>query len=420
MQVMGIVVFAVTYALLSVRRIGRAGLDRPSAALIGAAACVLTGVLSPAAALDSIDGATLLLLFGVMGMGAFLAVDRWFERVEARVATLARTPAGLLAWIVWGAGVLSAFLTNDAVCVLGAPVVVRLVVRHGLPPTPYLLALATGANTGSVATLVGNPQNMLCGMLGGLEYGEFAIRLAPVAAIGLAVNHALLRFTVGRRLAALPRFVLVPDAPPESRDGAAPALAVARERRRSRLTLSVVGLTAVAYAAGADMAWTAASGFVVLLLLHRRDARELWPRIDWSLLVFFAGLFVVVEGFARTGVPAAFFDRVPLHAAEDLAGRLRTAAIFVLGCNVVSNVPFILVVRDAMAGLAEPRAGWELLAMASTFAGNLTLFGSMANLIVAEAARDVGGLGFRRHLAVGIPLTLATTAIGTVWLTWIG
>ena len=97
-------------------------------------------------------------------------------------------------------------------------------------------------------------------------------------------------------------------------------------------------------------------------------------------------------------------------------GWARLAAVFLAGSNVVSNVPFILVIREQMASLPDPKLGWELLAMASTFAGNLTLLGSVANIIVAEAARDVGGIGFWPYLRVGLPLALATTAVGTLWL----
>ncbi|MCA9622928.1 MAG: hypothetical protein KC731_28110 [Myxococcales bacterium] len=183
MNIAGVAIFAVTYVLVSARRIARLGLDRPAATLLGAVACVGLRVLSPDAALAAVDGGTLLLLFGVMGMGAFLVVDGFFEAVEARLLPLARSPRRLLAVIVWGAGLLSAFITNDAVCLLGAPLVVRLVKRARLPPLPFLLALATAANTGSVATLVGNPQNMLCGQLGGLHYLDYLALAGPVAIV---------------------------------------------------------------------------------------------------------------------------------------------------------------------------------------------------------------------------------------------
>jgi len=401
----GVVIFVLTYALISSRRLGWLGFDRPAGALLGATACVVAGVLRPREALGAVDGATLLLLFGMMGMGAFLSLDGFFDELEQRLARFARTPARLLGLVVWGAGALSALITNDAVCVLGSVLVVRTIRRHELPALPFLLALATGSNTGSVATLVGNPQNMLCGLLGGLSYRSHLALMAPVAVFGLALNHGLLAWAFRRELG---RAALGAPGP------------AGEWSRASKLTLAVIGASAVAYMLGGDLAWTAAGGFVTLMLIHRSDTRELWPRIDWALLLFFSGLFVVVEGFTKSGAPAAFFARFPLASGGTGVGDwLRLAAIFLVGSNVVSNVPFILVVRDQMATLESPVLGWELLAMASTFAGNLTLLGSVANIIVAEAGHDVGGIGFWQYLKVGLPLAVATTLFGVVWLVWV-
>jgi len=341
-----------------------------------------------------------------MGMGAFLALGDTFTHLEAWVVRRAGTPRRLLGALVWSAGLASAFITNDAVCVLAAPLVVRLVQRHKLPPLPFLLALATAANTGSVATLVGNPQNMLCAVLGGLSYREHLLLVGPVAVLGLALNHALLAWLFRKQLGAAP---LTVDSPPAPLDWHAKA------------TLGVIALTAVAYTLGAHLAWAAVAGFVVLMFVHRRDTRQLWPRIDWSLLLFFSGLFVVVEGLAKSGAPDLFFARFPLAAGLDSAwGWARLSGVFLLGSNVVSNVPFILVVKSQVQSLANAKLAWELLTIASTFAGNLTLLGSVANVIVAEQAHDVGGLPFWAHFKVGLPLALLTTAVGTAWLLLVG
>jgi Na+/H+ antiporter NhaD/arsenite permease-like protein len=398
----GALVFALTYLWISGGRRVWPGLDRPAAALLGAVSAVALGALSPTAALDAVDGPTLVLLFGVMGMGAFLSLDGALDELAAGIANRARSPARLLGYVVWSAGLLSAFVTNDAVCVFGTPLVVRLIRVHRLPPLPFLLGLATAANTGSVATLVGNPQNMLCASLGQLSYREHLVSLGPVALAALALNHALLRLVFRRELTGA-------QLRPQPRRAS-----VARTWLPVAVSLGV----AAACLAGANLAWAAVGGFTVLTLIHRRDTREIWSRIDWSLLVFFAGLFVTVQALVDSGVPAAVFARSPLHGGADLASSLRLSGIFLLGSNVVSNVPFILVIERQMAGLAEPRLAWELLTMASTFAGNLTLLGSAANIIVAEGARELGGIGFWQYLRVGLPLALATTALGSLWLAW--
>lgn len=384
------------------RRLSFLKIDRPAAALLGAVLCVATRVLLPDEATAAVDGSTLLLLFGVMGMGAFLSVDGFFDDVEVNLVAAAKTPKRLLGLVVWGSGLLSAFITNDAVCVLGAPLVVRLIQKQKLAPLPFLLALATAANTGSVATLIGNPQNMLCAMLGGLSFREHLLYVGPIAIVGLGINHAVLLLLFPRAFGG--------------------ELQRSAEQRpwltkRTSVSLAVIFATAVAYLFGAHLAWAAAAGFVAMMLLHRRDTRALWGRIDWSILLFFAGLFVVVEAFLKSGGPAWFFERFPLTAGvHGLAGYLRVATVFLVGSNLVSNVPFILVVKSQMLHLSDPRFGWELLAMASTFAGNLTLVGSVANIIVAENARDLGGIGFFSYLRVGLPVALLTTLFGTAFL----
>lgn len=409
-MITGLAIFALTYVFIAGRRLRFMPLDRPAGALTGAVLCVALGVLTPKQALAAVNGETLVLLFGLMGMGTFLTEGGLLDRIGAALVARARTPARLLGAIVWGAGVLSAVITNDAVCVLGAPLVVAWIIRHRLPRLPFLLALATAANTGSVATLVGNPQNMLCGTLGGLAYRSYLLHLAPIAGVGLALNHALIAFMFRRELAGArldtPRVApLTPILDP-----------------RKIFTLAVLLLTVAAYLMGADLAWTAVAGFTALLIVHRADAATFWGRIDWSVLLFFGGLFVVVEGLVRSGAAAWALSQVPLwngHGRGAVADYARVAGYFLVGSNVVSNVPFILVVQGEMARLGDPTLGWELLAMASTFAGNLTLLGSVANIIVSERARSIGGLGFIEYLRVGFPLAIATTVLGTAWLLFV-
>lgn len=398
----GLLVFGVTYVLVAGRRLRWLPIDRPSGALIGAVLAVVLGAVSPAEAGAAVDKSTLTLLFAVMGMGAFFSIDGFLDRATPLLVRSARTRGRLLGAVVWGAGILSAFVTNDAVCVLAAPLVVELVERWKLPRLPFLLALATGANTGSVATLVGNPQNMLCASLGELDFATFLVHMGPVAVLGLAANHAI--------LAWLFRADLEGELPPV--EATEPLFT-----GRTILTLLVIAGTVIVYTAGGSLSFTALAGFVLLLVLHRIEAEKVWERVDWSILLFFGGLFIAVDALARSGVVSAVFERVPLFDASlGLFSYARAAAFFMLGSNVVTNVPFILIVRPEMNGAADPVLAWELLAMASTFAGNLTLLGSVANVIVAEKSQRIGGLAFREYLRAGIPVAVVTTAIGTAWL----
>ena len=412
----GFFLFGLTYLLIAGRRLRLLPLDRPAGALLGAVLAVLLGVLTPQQATAAINGETLLLLFGLMGVGAFLEEGGVLARLSDRVVVWAATPARLMGVLVWGSGGLAALVTNDAVCVVLAPVVVAWIERHRLPPLPFLIALATAANTGSVATLVGNPQNMLCSVLGGLDYRTYATHVLPVAVASLLVNHGLCAWLFRRELAAarlstadVALELTAPPSPPAA-------------RIRNASTLLVLAATVIAYLAGADLAFTAVAAFTGLLIVHRADPRVFWGRIDWSVLLFFGGLFVVVEAFVRSGAAGALLNRFPVFAGVGGGGALdwaRTSLVFLIGSNIVSNVPFILVVRDEVARMPNPTLAWELLAVASTFAGNLTLLGSVANIIVAERAHHLGGLPFFKHLRIGLPLALITTAIGTAWLLFV-
>lgn len=408
LQARAAIIFGVTYVLVAGRRLQWLPIDRPAGALVGAVLVVLAGVLGPREAIAAIDLPTLILLFGVMGMGTFLSKDDFFERLAPHVARVAKTRGRLLAMIVWIAGALSALVTNDAVCVLAAPVVVAWIKRWNLPRLPFLLALATAANTGSVATLVGNPQNMLCQSLGHLDFAKYLSHAAPIALVGLGINHAVIALLFRKELAA----------PIEERGSVDPDARADTQPpfgRASIVTLAVIAGSVAAYTAGANLAIAALAGLVVLVMVQRAEPSHVWERIDWSVLLFFAGLFVVTHGLHASGLPALVFERFPVHRGEGLGAWLESAGVFLLGSNVVTNVPFILVVKDEMAHFSGAR-GWELLAVASTFAGNLTLLGSVANVIVAEKARPIGGLHFVEYLKVGFPVAILTTLAGALWL----
>lgn len=398
----GLLVFAITYVLVSVPRLRLVRLDRPAGAIVGAVLAVAVGAVTADEAAKAVDHTTIVLLFAVMGMGAFLSLDGFFERAGRIVVARARTRRRLVGAIVWGSGLLGAVVTNDAVCVLLAPLVVEWIRRDKLPRLPLLAALATGANTGSVATLVGNPQNMLCGSLGKLHFAPFLLHMLPVALVALALNHGLLLLIFRRELDG--------DLPEEP---APPRLLTVR----SAVTLVVILATVAIYTAGGSLAFTALGGFAVLLVVHRREPATVWERIDWSVLVFFGALFVAVDALARSGAAEWAFTRFPLVGTQPgLVEWLRAAGIFLVGSNVVTNVPFILIVRPEMGKLPDPTLGWELLAMASTFAGNLTLLGSVANVIVAQKAEPAGGLRFGEYLRVGAPIAVVTTLVGAVML----
>ena len=395
-----LVVFALTYALIATRRLHVLPIGRPAGALVGAVLMVAIGALTPEESFHAIDHDTIVLLFGMMLITAWLEEAGLLVAIAARGLALARRPGSLLVVVSLVSAVLSAFLVNDTVCLFLTPLVVVVCRQSGLPLGPYLIAVATSSNIGSAATLVGNPQNMIIGSMSGLGFMEFLVRAAPAAAVGLAVNLGLLWLYFGRRLRR--------TAPP-------PAPAPAPPLRGGRPIVAAVVLAAVfaGFVAGFHLGYTALVGGVVLLLARREDPHRLFARVDWTLLVFFCALFVVVAGLVSTGlVETAWQAAAPTFDGGRPGGVALLTGFLALGSNVVSNVPMTLLAGPYLDTLGMGTEGWVLLAYVTTVAGNLTLLGSVANIIVAETARDAYTLGFWEYLRFGAVSTVLALAVG--------
>jgi len=398
-RLVALLAFAGTYLGLAVGHLPGFRVDRTGVAIIGAAIMVVGGVLPWEKAVAAVDAHTLVLLFGMMIVAAYLRLAGFFHLVTHWAVRRARTPASLLAVVVAASGILSALFVNDVICLVLAPVVLATTRRLGLPPVPYLLALATAANVGSVATLTGNPQNMLIGSFSGISYRAFLAREAPVALVGLACTYAVIWLVYRRHL---PR-VLTPVGPPA---------AFPVHRALLTKTVLVVCVMLAAFLAGVPIALVAVGGAAYTLLTRRVNPKKVYREIDWELLVLFTGLFVLIGGVEEARLTAYLFawaGRFALYRPAVL-----TAVTAVLS-NLVSNVPAVLLFKSVVPTFGEPARAWLVLAMASTLAGNLTILGSVANLIVVEAARDERvTIGFWEYARVGVPLTLLTLGLG--WL----
>ena len=392
-------VFAASYVGLGLGRLPGFRVDRTGVAVIGAAVLVVTGLVPWDVAVRSVDAHTLVLLFGMMIVAAYLRLSGFFSLVTLWAIRRARGPRSLLAAVIVASGALSALFVNDVVCLVLAPLILAVTRRLGLPPVPYLIALATAANVGSVATLTGNPQNMLVGSFSTLTFRGFLVRQAPVAALGLVCVFAVVWLVYRRTLP--PTFV---EPAGEDRHPVHYPLMLK--------TLAAVGVMLAAFLAGVPIAIVAMGGAAYTLLTRRVKPEKVYREVNWSLLVLFVGLFVLTAGLETSGLTAEL-GRWAERLGLDRPAVLTVAAAVV--SNLVSNVPAVLLFKPLVVGLPEPDRAWLVLAMASTLAGNLTLIGSVANLIVAEAAREQRvTIGFVEYLRVGVPLTVVTLAIG--WL----
>jgi Na+/H+ antiporter NhaD/arsenite permease-like protein len=394
-------IFAATYLVVAIGRVPGLRLDRAGAAVIGAALMVASGALTPEETYRAINLDTLALLLGMMIVVANLRLAGFFDLAHAWIVRRARHPAALLAGIVVVSGGLSAFLVNDTVCLMLTPLVVETLRALKRDPIPYLLALAMASNLGSVATVTGNPQNMMIGSLSHIAYGDFAATLAPVAAAGLVVLIAAIALGWPREFLGRARLEASPPRP------------------RADCVLLVKSLLAVAAIVaacflGVRPSLAAILGGSLLFVTRKVKPERVYRDIDWSLLLLFVGLFVVVAGFEKAALGPRALEAV---AGLDLGRTPVLAAVAAILSNLVSNVPAVLLLKPFIANLADPKHGWLVLAMAATLAGNFTILGSVANIIVVEGARRRSvAIGFWQYLRIGAPLTIVTLAMGTIWL----
>jgi Na+/H+ antiporter NhaD/arsenite permease-like protein len=404
-------IFVVVYLGMILGGLPRLRLDRTGVALLGAIAVVGSGVMTPEQAAGSVHLPTLILLFSFMVISAQMRLGGFYDALTGRIATLPLPAAGLLAVVIALAAGLSAVFSNDIVCLAMAPLLAQGCRRRGLDPVPFLLALACASNIGSALTLIGNPQNMLIGEVLHLPFGAYAARVWPVVLGGLMILWALLARQI-RQIRQI-RTMAITAAAPDDETG--PVALDAWQTAKGLLIAAA--LMAVFLLTGWPRDVAALVGAGLLLLSQRFHSSRVMSLIDWELLILFIGLFVVNAALQHTGLVAQ-----ALQALIELGLDLRQpAALFLttLGLsNLVSNVPAVmLLLPTAQSATDGGLAAGTLLALVSTLAGNLLLVGSIANLIVADAARRQGiVIDWRIHARIGVPVTLSTLALTALWL----
>jgi Na+/H+ antiporter NhaD/arsenite permease-like protein len=395
------IIFIGSYVVFALGKFPGMKIDRPGAAIIGGVLMIAFGIVGAREALASVDVATVVLLFSMMLIVGNLRLAGFFDWITEWIIRRLH-PHHLLPTVIFTSGLFSAFLVNDIVCLVMTPLALRMARRLRLPPIPYVVAVATASNIGSAATITGNPQNMLIGSLSGIPYIDFIVHLGPVALAGLFLNWALLH-----RL-YLPGSV---DRVPVAEALPAPELQRERIRRKPIVVLMIV---LAGFLVGVPAPMMAAIGAALLLITRTVDPRKMYDEVDWGLLVFFLGLFIIVGGAERAGLTSTLLHPV---AAWNLHRIPSFVSVTALLSNVVSNVPAVMLLRTLVPAFPDPHNGWLALAMSSTLAGNLTITGSVANIIVVERAAAEGvHVGFREYFRVGLPVTAATLALGMVWL----
>jgi len=393
-------VFILTYIGMAAGRVPGLRIDRTGIALLGLVVLLAAGAIKVEDIGRAVDAPTLLLLFALMIISAQFGAAGFYDWCAARVTAAKGSPTVLLIVTVGVAGALSAVLANDIVVFAMTPLLCRGLLARNLDPRPFLIALACASNAGSAATVIGNPQNILIGQTGGLNFWHFLLVCGPPALLALALVVGVIRLQWRKELTAIaaPSQTTVPPLDIYQTDKG--LLAV--------LMLVILFTTDLPREIGALV-------IAGLLLLSRRlSSRAMVNAVDWHLLLLFACLFTITAAFASIGhTETGFAWLVQKGLTPERLSIL--APVMLVASNTIGNVPAVMLLLTAWPS-PSPEALYGL-ALLSTLAGNLLIVGSLANIIVAERAASVGvKFGFRDHARSGIPITVLSMGVACLWL----
>ena len=405
MTTTAIIIFVITFLGIIYTRLPKVNIDRPSAAFFGAVAMILFGVLTFEEAIQAIDFNTIALLLGMMIVIAVLEIDGFFTFIAEKTISLSKTRNQLLVIIVFVTGIASAFLVNDAVVLLFTPVIIHICRRANLKPIPYLLAEIFASNIGSAMTITGNPQNILIGMQSGIPYSSFLFHLIPISFIGMIIIVVFIKLFFGKEFGNGNRLEFMEDEFNynfKSMKFSVP------------IFLAIIILFFFSHSLDVSIPLIALTGASLILILGRIKPSQVIKEVDWVLLLFFAGLFIVVHGIEKVGVLNQFIENAPI--SNDLKGILSLHALSLFLSQIVSNVPYTILMLPILKSASSDLL-WLSLASAATLAGNATIIGAVANIIVIEVSKKYDiEISFWQFFKIGLALTIVTLLISMLVL----
>lgn len=405
-ETLALVVFIATYLLIAVHKTPWFEIKRSYSALIGALLMMIIGALTLQQAFDSIDFDVLFLLLGMMTLVAGLEYFGFFTLISDYLVKKCTAGFKLLLMIMLFSAVLSAIALNDAVVLMFTPIVIKCCMKMKINPIPYLIGLMMSANIGSIATAVGNPQNAYIVSLTGIDFGQYSLYCIPIAIVCLVIAYAILALIFRRSLFEQHDFNV--------------GLTDEQRNIQKRPLIAMIILTIVCFLGFILTGYfdvklyqisllAGAASLIMVLIAKPADGVWVIKRIDWNILLFFIGLFVLIGGAVHTGIISDIASLFPGFRDGETPDVLGLSVFSVILSNLVSNVPAVMMIAEMM-----PNADfslWITLAASSTLAGNTTLIGSAANIIVAERADKYGvKINFLKFMLVGIVVTVATVA----------
>ncbi|KAL9674256.1 hypothetical protein QQ045_030526 [Rhodiola kirilowii] len=459
--ILGSIAFAFFWTLAVFPAVPVLPIGRTAGSILAAVLMVVFRVVTPDEAYAAVDLSILGLLFGTMLVSNYLEQADMFKYLGNVLSWKSKGPKDMLCRICIVAAISSALFTNDTCCVVLTEFVMRIAAENKVPAHPFLLALASSANIGSSATPIGNPQNLVIAIQSKISFGEFLVGVLPAMLVGILVNTLFLLCTFWKALSV--KIEPLPIVSPmsqthenltkganahsvnielivannlketkigniaESDDEVAKGKKLKLDQRKmflSKLSVYLVTLgMLVALLKGLNMSWTTLTAAFTLVVLDFKDARPCLDKVSYSLLVFFCGMFITVDGFNATGIPSTLWNLMePFSRINHTSGIAVLAVVVLVLSNIASNVPTVLLLGARVAASAaaisdnDVKKAWLILAWVSTVAGNLSLLGSAANMIVCEQAQHSKELGYNlsfwQHLKFGFPSTIVITAIG--------
>jgi Na+/H+ antiporter NhaD/arsenite permease-like protein len=420
-------IFAGTYALIVARR--RIGVPIWAAMLIGAALMIAAQVISIEQALLSVSFEVIAFLFGMFTIVSGLERAGVIRRLAARMLAFAKTPSRLLMVFVMGMGGLAAFLVNDTIALLGVPLAAYIAAKAGIRPVILLLGLAFGITVGSVMTPVGNPQNLLIAVQSGIDrpFLTFLTRLTLPTILNLAVTFYILKFLYRKEITGAPIVLSTTEMTENSDLRSDPVLA----KISAAILLATLGgfilseMLLFFGIASFSLAEVALIGAAAMYASTRRRF-EILRSVNYSVLLFFVGMFVVMSAIWSSGAVSMIFGSIlPDPDPNDPVQSASVISAASIGMSqILSNVPFVTIYNFVMADNGFTGAHvdqWMMLAAASTIAGNLTILGAASNIIVIEAAeaRRVPVFSFLEFFKVGSLVTAANLAVYYVFIVFL-
>jgi Na+/H+ antiporter NhaD/arsenite permease-like protein len=395
-------IFAVTYLGIAMGHVPGLKLNRVGIALLGAIAMMVFGGVSTDAAVSYINWPTIALLFGFFVISAQLRLSGFYDRVAGSIAArLGRPGRFLLVLMVVTAG-LSAFLNHDIVCFVFTPIVGAALLRRGLNPVPFLIALAIASNVGAAATLIGNPQDMMIGAVAHLAFGPYLLWSAVPVVFALGAGYGLV-WILSRE--ALPARMISPP--------------VDRDRHPFDRAHTIKGLAILVVVVGllftsVPKEFIALAAAAIHLASPKFRTEDLLGLVDWPILVLFMALFVVTGAFDSTGFGDAAM-RWLAHSGFSLDRLPNLAVATAVLSNLINNSAAVMLLVKVVH-LSRPTVAY-VLALSNSFGGSLIIVGSVSNIIVVQQARELGvTISFRDFARLGVPATLVALAGLVGWV----